>query len=84
MTDSELEKSLIVDPKLSNLTGLFADVALSDIQEDQVYEQLLISYITLLNKVSFERNRDTMESQLMKRFGKKAKGKYTRYMYTET
>lgn len=82
--DSELEKSLIVDPKLSVLTGLFADVALSDIQEDQVFEQLLISYITVLNEVSFEPDRDTMESQLMKRFDKKAKWKYTRHMYTET
>lgn len=82
--DSELEKSLIVDPKLSDLTGLFADVALSDIQEDQVFEQLLISYITVLNEVSFEPDRDTMESQLMKRFDKKAKWKYTRHMYTET
>ena len=84
MADSKWEKSFIVDPKLSNLTGLFADVALSDIQEDQVFEQLLISYITLLNEVLFEPNRDTMESQLIKRFDKKAKWKYTRHMYTET
>ena len=84
VADFELEESLIVDPKLSDLTALFADVALSDIQEDQVFEQLLISYITLLNEVSFEPDRDTMESQLMKRFDKKAKWKYTRHMYTET
>ena len=84
VTDSELEESLIIDPKLGDLTGLFADVALSDIQEDHVFEQLLISYITLLNEVSFEPNRATMESQLMKRYDKKAKWKYTRHMYTET
>lgn len=84
IADSELEElSFIVDPMLSDLTGLFADVALSDIQEEQVYEQLLLSYITILNEVSFEPDRDTMESQLMKRFGKKAKWKYTRHMYTE-
>lgn len=82
--DSESEENLIVDPKLGDLTELFAGVALSDIQEDQVYEQLLISYVTLLNEVSFEPDRDTMESQLMKRFDEKAKWKYTRHMYTET
>ena len=84
VTDSELEENLIVSPKLSNLKGLFADVALSDIQEDQVFEQLLILYITSLNEVSFEPDQDTMESQLTKRFDKKAKWKYTRHMYTET
>ena len=84
VADSELDQSLTIDPKLGNLTGLFADVALSDIQEDQVFEQLLISYITLLNEISFEPNRDTMESQLMKRYDNKAKWKYTRHMYTET
>ena len=84
VTDSELEENLIVNPKLSNLKGLFADVALSDIQEDQVFEQLLILYITSLNEVSFEPDQDTMESQLTKRFDKKAKWKYTRHMYTET
>ena len=84
VTDSELEERLYVNPKLSDLMELFADVALSDIQEDQVFEQLLISYITLLNEVSFEPDQDTMESQLNKRFDKKAKWKYTRHMYTET
>lgn len=84
IADSELEElSFIVDPKLSDLTGLFADVALSDIQEEHVYEQLLLSYITILNEVAFEPDRDTMESQLMKRFDKKSKWKYTRHMYTE-
>ena len=84
MTDSELGENLIVDTKLSDVTGLFAKVALSDIWEDQIYEQLLICYITLLNEVRFEPDRDTMENQLMKRFDKKAKWKYTRHMYTET
>ena len=84
VTDSELEESLIVDTKLSDVTRRFANVALSDIQEDQIFEQLLISYISLLNEVRFEPDRDTMENQLMKRFDKKAKWKYTRHMYTET
>lgn len=84
VTDSELGENLIVDTKLSDVTGLFAKVALSDIWEDQIYEQLLICYITLLNEVRFEPDRDTMENQLMKRFDKKAKWKYTRHMYTET
>ncbi|KAL9972512.1 hypothetical protein ACROYT_G018834 [Oculina patagonica] len=79
--DSELEEN--VEPKLGELTGNFAIVAMSDIQEDQIYEQLLKTYVTLLNEVSFEPDRDTMESQLMKRFDKKAKWKYTRHMYTE-
>ena len=81
VNNSELEEN--VEPKLGELTGTFASVAMSDIQEDQVYEQLLKTYVAILNEVSFEPDRCTMESRLMKRFGKKAKWKYTRHMYTE-
>ena len=81
VNNSELEEN--VEPKLGELTGTFASVAMSDIQEDQVYEQLLKTYVATLNEVSFEPDRGTMESRLMKRFDKKAKWKYTRHMYTE-
>ena len=82
--DGEMENDLEVEPKLSELLGLFASMAMSELQEDQVYEQLLITYVTSLNKVSFEPDGETLESQLMKRFDKKAKWMYTRHMYTET
>ena len=80
----DLESSFDVEPKLADLLGDFASVALSEIQEDQIFEQLFISYVTALNEVSFEPDCTTMESKLFKRFEEKAKWKYTRHMYTES
>ena len=81
--DFESENKLEVGPKLNELAGIFANVAIGEIQEDQVYEQLLKTYVTLLNEVSFEPNPDTMETN-KRHFDKKAKWMYTRHMYTET
>lgn len=78
------ESRLEVEPKLDDLLGNFADVAISDIQEDQIFEQLFILYVTALNELSFEPECASMESRLFKRFEEKAKWKYTRHMYTQS
>ena len=43
-------------------------MALSELLEDQVYEQLLVEYVTSLNEVWFEAKHETFERQLLKRF----------------
>ena len=43
-------------------------MALSDLLEDQVYEQLLVEYVTSLNEVWFEPKHKTFERKLLKRF----------------
>ena len=73
-----------VEPKLTDLLGFFASIALSDLLEDQVYEELLVEYVTSLNEVWFEPKHETFDRQLLKRFDKKAKWMYTRHMFTET
>ena len=73
-----------VEPKLTDLLGFFASIALSDLLEDQVYEKLLVEYVTSLNEVWFEPKHETFDRQLLKRFDKKAKWMYTRHMFTET
>ena len=73
-----------VGPKLTDLLGFFASIALSDLLEDQVYEELLVEYVTSLNEVWFEPKHETFDRQLLKRFDKKAKWMYTRHMFTET
>ena len=73
-----------VESKLTDLLGFFASIALSDLLEDQVYEELLVEYVTSLNEVWFEPKHETFDRQLLKRFDKKAKWMYTRHMFTET
>ena len=73
-----------VEPKLTDLLGFFASIALSELLEDQVYEELLVEYVTSLNEVWFEPKHETFDRQLLKRFDKKAKWMYTRHMFTET
>ena len=73
-----------VESKLTDLLGFFASIALSDLLEDQVYEKLLVEYVTSLNEVWFEPKHETFDRQLLKRFDKKAKWMYTRHMFTET
>ena len=73
-----------IEPKLTDLLGFFASIALSDLLEDQVYEELLVEYVTSLNEVWFEPKHETFDRQLLKRFDKKAKWMYTRHMFTET
>ena len=79
-----LDRSLEVEPKLSDLLRNFASIAISEIQEDQIYEQLFISYVTAMNEVKFEPDYSSMERKLFKRFAKKTKWKYTRHMYPES
>ena len=55
---------------------------MSDLQENEAFEQLLKLYISVLSEFSFEPDSATMESILLKRFEEKAKWKYTRHMYT--
>ena len=43
-------------------------MALSDLLEDQVYEQLLVEYVTSLDEVWFEPKHETFERQPLKRF----------------
>ena len=78
------ESDLEVEPKLADLLGNFASVAISELQEDQIFEQLFATYVTALNEISFEPDCVNMESKLFKRFEEKAKWKYTRHMYTES
>ena len=78
------ESDLEVEPKLADLLGNFASVAISELQEDQIFEQLFITYITALNEISFEPDSVNMETKLFKRFEEKSKWKYTRHMYTES
>ena len=80
----DLDSSLEVEPKLLDLLRNFASIAISEIQEDQIYEQLVISYVTAMNEVSFEPDCSTMERKLFKRFAGKTKWRYTRHMYTES
>jgi len=80
----DLDSSLEVKPKLLDLLRTFASIAISEIQEDQIYEQLFISYVTAMNEVSFEPDCSTMERKLFKRFAEKTKWRYTRHMYTES
>ena len=40
-------------------------MALSDLLEDQVYEQLLVEYVTSLDEVWFEPKHETFERQLL-------------------
>ena len=55
---------------------------MSDLQEDEAFEQLLKLYISVLNEFS-EADSAIMESKLLKRFEEKARRKYTRHMYTQ-
>lgn len=80
---TDVKYGLCVEPLLSDLLGNFASVAISDLQEDQVYEQLLISYVTVLNEISFEPDVSSIERKLRKKFQEKAKWKYTRHMFTQ-
>ena len=77
------ESCLEVEAKIADLQSLFASVAMSDLQEDEAFEQLLKLYISVLNEFSFEPDSATMESKLVKRFEEKARWKYTRHMYTQ-
>ena len=81
--ENDVESGSCVEPLLSNLLENFASVAISDLQEDQVYEQLLISYVTMLNEISFEPDVSSVERRLRKKFQEKAKWKYTRHMFTQ-
>ena len=56
---------------------------MSDLQEDEAFEQLLKLYISVLNEFSFEADSAIMESKLLKRFEEKVRRKYTRHMYTQ-
>ena len=80
---NDVEHGSHVEPLLSNLLGNFASVAISDLQEDEVYEQLLISYVTVLNEISFEPDVSSVERRLRKKVQEKAKWKYTRHMFTQ-
>ncbi|XP_022787247.1 uncharacterized protein LOC111327355 [Stylophora pistillata] len=82
--DCEKDNVIDVEPKLTDLLGFFASMALSDLLEDQVYEQLLVEYVTSLNEIWFEPEHENFERKLLKRFDKKAKWMYTRHMFTET
>ena len=82
--EGDRESDLEVEPKLADLLGNFASVAISELQEDQIFEQLFITYITALNEISFEPDSVNMETKLFKRFEEKSKWKYTRHMYTES
>ena len=77
------ESCLEVEAKIADLQSLFASVAMSDLHEDEAFEQLLKLYISVLNEFSFEPDSATMESKLVKRFEEKARWKYTRHMYTQ-
>ena len=77
------ENCLEVEAKIADLQSIFASVAMSDLQEDEAFEQLLKLYISVLNEFSFEPDSATMESKLVKRFEEKARWKYTRHMYTQ-
>ena len=77
------ESCLEVEAKIADLQSIFASVAMSDLQEDEAFEQLLKLYISVLNEFSFEPDSATMESKLVKRFEEKARWKYTRHMYTQ-
>ena len=77
------ESCLEIEAKIADLQSMFANVAMSDLQEDEAFEQLLKLYISVLNEFSFEPDSATMESKLVKRFEEKAKWKYTRHMYTQ-
>ena len=74
---------LEVEPKLAELQRNFASAAVSDLQEDQIFEQLFISYVTALNDFLFETDRATTKRKLLKKIEEKAKWKYTRHMYTQ-
>ena len=78
-----LDSSMEVEPKIADLLRNFASIAISEIQEDQIYEQLFISYVTAMNEVSFEPDCSTMERKRFKRFAQKTMWKYARHMYTE-
>ena len=77
------ESCLEIEAKIADLQSMFANVAMSDLQEDEAFEQLLKLYISVLNEFSFEPDSVTMESKLVKRFEDKAKWKHTRHMYTQ-
>ena len=77
------ESCLEVEAKIADLQSIFASVAMSDLQEDEAFEQLLKLYISVLNEFSFEPDSATIESKLVKRFEEKARWKYTRHMYTQ-
>ena len=81
--ENDVESGSCVEPLLSNLLENFASVAISDLQEDQVYEQLFISYVTVLNEISFEPDVSSVERRRRKKFQEKAKWKYTRHMFTQ-
>ena len=69
------ESCLEVEAKLADLQSIFASIAMSDLQEDEAFEQLLKLYISVLNEFSFKPDSATMESKLSKRFEEKAEWK---------
>ena len=64
-----------VELKLTDLQGFFVSMAGvdRDLLDDQVYEQLLVEYVTSLDEVWFEPKHETFDEQFLKRFDKKVK-----------
>ena len=62
------ERCLEVETKLVDLQSIFDSLAMSDLQEDKTFEQLLKLCISALNEFSFEPDSATMESKLLKAF----------------
>ena len=57
------------------MQSIFARVAMSDLQENEAFVQLLKLFISVLSEFSFEPDSATMGSILLKRFEEKAKWK---------
>ena len=51
-----------VELKLTDLQGVSASRAFSDLLEDQVYDELLVEYVTSLDEVWFEPKHETYET----------------------